>query len=58
MPPDIGYRRFDKYAFGMTDLPEDGVGEGKVFFLQTITGPDARRWQLNWWHWAMGLPVH
>jgi len=33
------------------------VGEGRCFFRNTAYGTDARRWYLNWMHWALGLPV-
>jgi hypothetical protein len=28
-----------------------------VVFKLTTTGNDSRRWELNFWHWALGLPV-
>ena len=32
--------------------------EGKIYFRSKLDKtPDARRWLLNWWHWAMGLNV-
>lgn len=33
------------------------IGEGMVYFRPTVLGTDARRWYLNWWHWALGLGV-
>lgn len=33
------------------------LGEGRVVFQVTVSSTDARRWQLNFWHWAMGLGV-
>jgi hypothetical protein len=34
------------------------MGKGKVYFRSVpVPGPDARRWDLNWWHWALDLPV-
>ena len=28
-----------------------------VVFKLSTTGNDSRRWELNFWHWALGLPV-
>jgi len=33
------------------------LGEGRIVFMSTPSGTDARRWTLNFWHWAMGLGV-
>lgn len=33
------------------------LGEGRVLFKSTLSGTDSRRWELNFWHWAMGLGV-
>jgi len=33
------------------------VGEGDIVFYPVVTGNDSRRWMLNFWHWALGLPV-
>lgn len=33
------------------------LGEGRVLFRTTVFGTDSRRWELNFWHWAMGLGV-
>jgi len=33
------------------------IGKGKVYFYSPPVGSDGRRWQLNFWHWAIGLPV-
>ena len=33
------------------------LGEGRIVFQSAVSGTDARRWQLNFWHWAMGLGV-
>jgi hypothetical protein len=32
-------------------------GEGRIVFQSSVSGTDSRRWQLNYWHWAMGLGV-
>jgi hypothetical protein len=32
-------------------------GNGAIYFQNTVTGTDARRWQLNYWHWALGLKI-
>jgi len=33
------------------------IGKGKCFFFSPPVGTDKRRWELNFWHWALGLPV-
>jgi hypothetical protein len=33
------------------------LNQGEVYFLNTVKGRDARRWLLNYWHWAMGFKV-
>ena len=39
------------------------IGDGHVFVgysmkhKTTLSGTDTRRWELNYWHWALGLPV-
>ncbi len=33
------------------------IGKGKVYFINPPHDTDARRWILNWWHWALGLRV-
>jgi len=33
------------------------LGEGRIIFQSSVSGADSRRWQLNYWHWVMGLGV-
>lgn len=33
------------------------LGEGRIIFQSSVSGTDSRRWQLNYWHWVMGLGV-
>ena len=33
------------------------LGECTVYFRSRPSGTDSRRWDLNWWHWSMGLGV-
>lgn len=33
------------------------IGLSRLYLGRTATGADARRWELNYWHWALGLPV-
>jgi hypothetical protein len=33
------------------------LGETKIYFKSRTLGPDADRFDLNWWQWAMGLQV-
>ncbi|MCX8108188.1 MAG: hypothetical protein N3G20_05220 [Verrucomicrobiae bacterium] len=33
------------------------LGKGVIMFRLTPDGPDADRWDVNFWHWALGLRV-
>ena len=33
------------------------VGKGRIVFKVPTGGTDSRRWELNFWHWALGRPV-